>query len=74
MSSALKFFIENVYFEVGGKLIRQKIGIPIGMDPAPFLANLFLAYYEIHWVKKIQRTDYGRARKYNNNFRFIDDL
>ena len=42
MSSALKFLIEKVYFEVGGKLFRQKIGIPIGIDPAPFLANLFL--------------------------------
>ena len=36
---------------MGRKLFRQKISIPIGMDPAPFLANLFLAYYEIHWVK-----------------------
>ena len=44
------------------------------MDPDPFLANLFLTYYEIHWIKHLQRTDYGRARKYNNNFRFIDDL
>ena len=26
------------------------------MDPAPFLANLFLAYYEIHWVKNLQPT------------------
>ena len=39
-----------------------------------FLAILFLAYYEIHWVKNLQRTNYGRARKYNKNFRFIDDL
>ena len=43
------------------------------MDPAPFLANLFLAY-EIHWVKNLQRTEYGGVRKYNNNIRFIDDL
>ena len=48
VSSALKFLIENAYFEVGGKFFQQKIGIPIGLDPAPFLANLFLAYYEIH--------------------------
>ena len=44
------------------------------MDPAPFLANLFLVFYEIHWVKNLQGTYYGRARKYNKNFRFIDDL
>ena len=55
VSSAIKFLIENAYFDVGGKLFQQKIGIPIGMDPAPFLANLFLAYYEIHWVKNLQK-------------------
>ena len=51
VTEALRFLIENSFFEVGGKLFRQKIGITIGLDPAPFLANLFLAYYEIHWIK-----------------------
>ena len=48
VSSALKFLIENAYFEVGGKLFQQKVCIPIGIDPAPFLVNLFVTYYEIH--------------------------
>ena len=46
----------------------------MGVDPAPFLANLFLAYYEIHWIKKLEKEDFARARRYINNFRFIDDL
>ena len=29
----------------------QVIGIPMGSDPAPFLANLFLAHKEADWVK-----------------------
>ena len=28
----------------------QKIGIPMGSDPAPFMANLFI-YYENRWVR-----------------------
>ena len=46
VKNALQFLINNSYFYVGKQVFRQKIGIPMGLDPAPFLANLFLAYYE----------------------------
>ena len=46
----------------------------MGLDPAPFLANLYLSYYEIHWVDRLRRIDFARAKKYVNNYRFIDDL
>ena len=46
----------------------------MGLDPAPFLANLFLAYYEIHFIDELRKTDYGRAKKFLNTYRFIDDL
>jgi len=46
----------------------------MGSDPAPFFANLFLYYYESKWLKKVQRSDLRRARKFGNTFRFIDDL
>ena len=29
----------------------QVIGIPMGSDPAPFFAKLFLAHKEADWVK-----------------------
>ena len=46
----------------------------MGLDPAPFLANLYLSYYEIHWVGSWRRIDLARAKKFINNYRFIDDL
>ena len=46
----------------------------MGLDPAPFLANLFLAYYEIHFIDELRKTDYGRAKKFLNTYRFIGDL
>ena len=55
-------------------IFRQIIGIPIGSDPAPFFANLFLFYYESEWVKSVSRVDFRRARRLFNCFRFIDDL
>jgi len=74
VKNALKFLIDNSYFYVGDQVFRQIIGIAMGLDPAPFFANLFLAYYEIHWIEKLKKEDYGRAKKYINNCRFIDDL
>ena len=74
VKNALQFLINNSYFYVGKQVFRQKIGIPMGLDPALFLANLFLAYYEIHFIDRLSKTDYGRAKKFLNTYRFIDDL
>ena len=52
------------YFYVGKQVFRQQVGIPMGLDPAPFLANLFLAYYEIHFIDGLRKTDYGRAKSF----------
>ena len=41
IKDAIKFLLENCYFNVGSLLFRQVIGIPMGSDPAPFFANLF---------------------------------
>lgn len=71
---ALKILIDNSYFCVGDQVFRQKIGISIGVDPAPYLANICLGYYEVHWIKKLKREDYDTAKKYMNNYRFFDFL
>ncbi len=42
VKACLKFLTKNAYFRVGNLVFRQVIGIPMGSDPAPFFANLFL--------------------------------
>jgi len=71
---ALKYAIDNAFFHVGDKVFRQIIGIPIGSDPAPFFANLFLYVYESKFISNLLKTDPDRARKFRHIFRFIDDL
>ena len=66
--------MKNSFFQVRSKIFRQIIGIPMGSDPAPFFANLFLFFYESRWLKPIKNTNYNVARKFGNIFRFIDDL
>ena len=67
--------IDNIYVVCGGCLFRQVIGIPMGTDCAPFLANLFLYSYECEWLlQKFEQKDFDILRKFNYCFRYIDDL
>ena len=73
LKALVKHLITNTFFEVGNLLLRQSIGIPMGIDPAPFWANLYLYYYENDFITNLISTDKIRARKFLNAFRFIDD-
>ena len=68
------YLIDNVYVTCGDSLFRQKIGIPMGTDCAPFLANLFLFSYENEWMMKMKKENPQLAHKFNHSTRYIDDL
>ena len=74
MKDAVSYLLSNYYFTVGPKILCQIIGIPMGSDPAPFFANLFLCYYESRWMNELKKKDLIRARNLCNSFRFIDDF
>ena len=72
--AALSYLMGNCYFTFGVNIFRQIIGIPMGSDPAPFMANLFLYHYEAKWIKNLKKENLQKARRFSNTFRFIDDL
>ena len=74
IKSLLEYVIENAFFQVGNKVFRQIIGIPMGSDPAPFIANLFLYTYENRFMFNLKKDDKARAKNLRHVFRFIDDL
>ena len=74
LKNSIKFLIENSYFSVGSLNFKQTIGIPIGVDCAPPLANLILFRYEYQFISKLVKSDYRRARKFNGCFRLMDDI
>ena len=43
---ALIFLLDNIYIRFGTKLFRQIVGIPMGTNCAPLVADLFLFCYE----------------------------
>ena len=71
---SVKHLIESSYFTVGNLTMRQAIGIPMGIDPAPFWANLFLYTYEKQYMETLIESDKVKARHFHSTKRFIDDL
>ena len=46
MCDALTFLLGNIFIRFGTKLYRQVVGIPMGTNCAPLIADLFLFSYE----------------------------
>ena len=74
LKTAVRHLIENSFFVVGNITMRQAIGIPMGIYPAPFWANLFLYTFEKEYIEHLIENDKIKARHFHGTKRFIDDL
>ena len=71
----VEFLIDNIFVKFGGCLFRQVIGIPMGTNCVPLLADLFLYSYESEFLDNIIRGGHRKlARSFNLCYRYIDDL
>ena len=71
----LDILIDNIFATFGGRVFQQTIGIQIGTNCAPLLADLFLYYYEASFMQELLRKkDKKLAISFNSTFRFIDDV
>ena len=68
------FLIDNIYVNFGDSIFRQTIGIPMGTNCAPLLANLYLFYYEYKFLEQLQKGKNFHSKHFKFTFRFIDDL
>ena len=68
------YLIDNIFVCVGNKVFKQSIGIPMGTDCAPLLANLYLFYFEYKFMKNLMKNNFSKARSFTYLFRYIDDL
>ena len=69
-----EYLIDNIYIRFGNNVFRQVIGIPMGTNCAPLLANLYLFYYEYNFLLKLGKDKNYHGKFFNRSFRFIDDL
>ena len=75
MINMLEFLIDNICLSLGGTLFQQVVGIPIGTNYAPLLADLFLYSYESEFLQKLVKDKkMHEARAFNFTYRYIDDV
>ena len=71
----IEFLVDNIYVRFGGQFFRQMVGIPMGTNCAPLLADLFLYSYENEFLDKLIKEGKRKlARKFNLSYRYNDDV
>ena len=75
MCDALHYLLENVFIRFGSKIYRKIVGIPMGTNYAPLVAELVLLCYERDFVLTLSannQTDIIEA--FVTTSRYLDDL
>ena len=71
----LEFLIDNICVSFGGTLFQQVVGIPMGTNCAPLLADLCLCSYESEFLQKLVKDKkINEARAFNFTYSYIDDV
>ena len=70
----LIYLIDNIFVEFGERIFQQTIGIPMGTNCAPLLADLFLYSYEAEFVQSLQAGKKHLAQQFNFTYRYTDDV
>ena len=72
---ALVYLLDNIFIRFGTKLYRQTIGIPMGTNCAPLVADLFLFCYERDFMKSLSCENQADIiEAFNSTSRYLDDL
>ena len=75
MCEALTFLLDNIHIRFGFKLYRQIVGIPMGTNCAPLVADLFLFCYEKGFMLSLSKDNqYKVIEAFNFTSRYLDDL
>ena len=70
----LEFLVDNIFVVFAGKVFQQTVGIPMGTNCAPLLADIFLYSYEADFIQSLLSTGKKHlASRFNLTYRYIDD-
>ena len=75
MCVALNHLLDYIFIRFGWKLYKQIVGIPMGTNCAPLVADLFLFCYERDFMLSLSdnnETDIIEA--FNFTSRYLDDI
>ena len=73
--NALTFLFDNIFIRFGTKLYRQVVGIPMGTNSAPLVADLFLFCYERDFMMSFSEDKQADViDAFNTTSRYLDDI
>ena len=71
----LEFLVDSIFVVFGGKVFQQIVGIPMGTNCAPLLADIFLYSYEAEFIQSLLSTGKKKlASQFNFTYRYIHDV
>ena len=72
---ALVYLLDNMFIRFETKLYRQTIGILMGTNGAPLVADLFLFCYENDFMRSLSRENQADIiEAFNSTSRYLDEL
>ena len=75
MCDVLHYLLDNIFIRFGSKLYRQIVGILMGTNCAPLVADLFLFCYERDFMLSLSDTYQADIiEAFNSTSRYLDDL
>ena len=67
--------IDNIFVIFDRRVFQQTVGIPVGINSAPLLADLFLYSYEADFIQELlQKNEKKLTQSFNFTCRYIDDV
>ena len=72
LCEAFTFLMENIYVQFDGMVYQQIVGIPMGTNCAPLIADLFLYWDFMSDLQKSKRFDL--IDMFNDTSRYLDDI
>ena len=71
---ALTFILDNIYIRFCSKLYKQILGIPMGSNCAPLVADLYLFCYERDFLLSFSKDNQSDViEAFNSTSRYLDD-
>ena len=58
----IEFLIDNIYVKLVGHVYQQTVGIPMGTNCGPLVADLFLYSYEADFVQHPQKSKLNKIK------------
>ena len=67
--------MDNIYVQFEGMVYQQIVGIPMGTNSSPLIADLFLYCYERDFMPNLHKLKrYDLIDMFNDTSRYLDDI